>query len=257
MNRTHPDASINNGFTLVELAIVITIIGLLIGGILKGQQMVAQARLSATIAQVQGYTAAVHSFRDRFDNLPGDISFAQARLPGCVAASSCYNGNGDSRVGPLMTPWRNDNLAPLTTENTQFWKHLAMADLISGVSPSATSPAWGRTHPAAAVPGGFTIVQGNTAITSSLPFPAARWLRIHGCVDCGHIETMDGTTALGQPLTPWEAAYLDRKMDDGIPNAGSVRATAWPEPGLGQNGCDGAVYQETITRKMCVMYFQL
>lgn len=247
----------NQGFTLVELAIVITIIGLLIGGVLKGQQMIANARLTATIAQVTSYKAAFHSFRDRFDNLPGDISFAQSRLPGCASASYCYNGNGDSRIGALMTPWVNANLAPLTTENTQFFKHLALADLISGVNPNADSPVWGKSHPAAPVSGGFTIVQGNTATTSSLPFPAALWLRIHGCIDCAHIETMDGTTALGQPFAPSEAAYIDRKLDDGTPNAGSVRATAWPEPGLGQAACDGTAYNEAITRKMCVMYFQM
>lgn len=245
------------GFTLVELAIVITIIGLLIGGVLKGQQMIANARLTATIAQAQSYAAAVHTFRDKNDNWPGDMSFATSRLPGCNTASFCYNGDGNSRIGPLMSPWYNTNLAPVTTENTQFWKHLALADLVSGISPSAGVPQWGQTHPAAPASGGFTVVQGASAITSSLPFPAALWLRIHGCIDCPQIETVDGTSGQGQPLAPWEAAYIDRKMDDGVPNAGSVRATAWPEPGLGQVGCDGSAYEETIARKMCVMYFNV
>jgi prepilin-type N-terminal cleavage/methylation domain-containing protein len=131
----------SKGFTLVELAIVITIIGLLIGGILKGQEMINNAKVTATIAQVQSFRAATQTFVDRFDNLPGDFPAAQARLPGCSTANTCFNGNGDGRVGQPNTSPGFMQVGNVTSNNrretTLFFKHLAMADLISGVNPSA------------------------------------------------------------------------------------------------------------------------
>jgi prepilin-type N-terminal cleavage/methylation domain-containing protein len=157
------------GFTLVELAIVITIIGLLIGGILKGQEMIQNARVTATIAQINGYTAALETYRDRFDTFPGDTSFAMTRLPGCSAATFCVNGNGDGRVGVFGTGWSGITISQAGTatlpqqETVHFWKHLALADLISGVNPAANPavPAWGQTHPAGAFGGGIHIAHSN------------------------------------------------------------------------------------------------
>ena len=62
-----------SGFTLAELAIVITIIGILIGGVLKGQQLIEQARLAATISQVNNYHSAFSIFRTTYNELPGDM----------------------------------------------------------------------------------------------------------------------------------------------------------------------------------------
>lgn len=72
-----------NGFTLVELAIVMTIIGLLIGGILKGQELMQNARVTATVAQVKSYESATFTFIDKYSALPGDLVTASERLPGC------------------------------------------------------------------------------------------------------------------------------------------------------------------------------
>src|SRR6185436_14812631 len=60
------------GFTLVEIAIVLVIIGLLLGGILKGQEMITQARIKNAINDFNGITVAVTSYQDRYRGLPGD-----------------------------------------------------------------------------------------------------------------------------------------------------------------------------------------
>ena len=77
------------GFTLVELAIVMIIIGLLIAGVLKGQQLITNAQIAATVAQVKAFDAATTSFKDMYAAMPGDMSTAAslARLPNCCRYS--------------------------------------------------------------------------------------------------------------------------------------------------------------------------
>jgi prepilin-type N-terminal cleavage/methylation domain-containing protein len=103
------------GFTLVELAIVMIIIGLLIAGVLKGQQLIGNAKVTAQVAQVKSIDAATSTFKDMYAALPGDISNASTRLPNCGAAPCATNGNGDGSVqGPLTFGagpcWRATNV---------------------------------------------------------------------------------------------------------------------------------------------------
>ncbi len=106
------------GFTLVELAIVLTIIGLLIGGILKGQQLITNARVTAQMAQVQGVEAATTTFNDTYQGLPGDLTTATTRvaklyssivspmLGRCwqVASAKFFASGGAAYQAPNATP---------------------------------------------------------------------------------------------------------------------------------------------------------
>lgn len=248
------------GFTLVELAIVITIIGLLIGGVLKGQEMIQNARVTATIAQVKSYHAAIETFRDRFDNLPGDITAAESRLPGCSAATFCYSGNGNSRIGVGAQPWQSID-ATVASENTQFWRHLALADLISGVSNNGNTIAWGQSHPSAPIAGGFHVRLADFTPTYNNLTGTILVLRNQsdGSWACG------GGAAGAVPdcaIAPMHAALIDRKMDDGIGNTGYVHAGSANSfsngcgiPNSGVNGETG--YLETDQRRVCDMFFKL
>jgi prepilin-type N-terminal cleavage/methylation domain-containing protein len=102
------------GFTLVEIAIVLVIIGLLLGGVLKGQQMIENAKLKATVNQAQGMSAAIYSYQDKYGALPGDDSKADAHL----AATGCtvVNGNGNGAIAEYFAAV----------------EHLACAGYISG-----------------------------------------------------------------------------------------------------------------------------
>ena len=166
-------------------------------------------------------------------------------------------------MGVRVTPWVNTNQYPITSENTQYFKHLAMADLISGVSPSAGEPVWGKSHPSAPIGGGFSVVQGaityhSGAGTNDPASMEGRQLRLHSCLVCDNIEEGGGS---GQPTTAGEAAMIDRKMDDGKPWTGFVRSSA---AGINAGnasgnvrGCEGEDYDETQKEKACVMYFRL
>src|SRR5450830_1157087 len=76
------------GFTLVEIAIVLVIIGLLLGGILKGQEMIVQAKVKNSITDFSGVSAAFYGYQDRYRAIPGDDKDA-GRWSGAIA------GNGD------------------------------------------------------------------------------------------------------------------------------------------------------------------
>ena len=137
------------GFTLVELAIVMIIIGLLICGVLKGQELIANAQVTSTVVQIKGISAASSTFRDQYQALAGDFSRATVRLPNCTAP--CENGNGNARLtrGP-------QEVSVNSGENIQFWLHVNKADLFSGVN-GTTQASWGEGMPAADVGGGFGI----------------------------------------------------------------------------------------------------
>jgi prepilin-type N-terminal cleavage/methylation domain-containing protein len=89
------------GFTLVEIAIVMVIIGLLLGGVLKGQQMIANAKIKSLVNHAQGLSAAIYAYQDRYKALPGDDPKATTNLPG--ASGGCDvgvlgNGSGDGYI---------------------------------------------------------------------------------------------------------------------------------------------------------------
>src|SRR5690349_24488743 len=85
-----------SGFTLIEIAIVLVIIGLLLGGVLKGQELITGARVRNFIQQQDGVKAAYFGFLDRYRALPGDYSGAGANINGInTANATCNNGNGN------------------------------------------------------------------------------------------------------------------------------------------------------------------
>lgn len=116
---------INNqkGFTLVEIAIVLVIIGLILGAVLKGQGMIQNSKIKGTVRLADELRAAAYSYQDRYKYLPGDDPAAATKLGGGT------NGNGDGNI--------------TGTEIGQFFLHLSLAGLISGNYTGTNYP----THP--------------------------------------------------------------------------------------------------------------
>jgi len=237
------------GFTLVELAIVMIIIGLLIGGVLKGQEMIENAKVTGLIDQVTAYRAAYHSFRDTYAATPGDMANATTRLAGCDAANFCGNGSGNGIIGNPTGDFQNQ--AGSTTlpavETTYFWKHLVLAQLITGVEPNGNpaAPAWGVTHPASKMRGGFHVNHDTADRVLGhklrLPNPA------NSAPDPG---------AGQRPISPIRAAQIDRKLDDGRANTGSVTAA---NSDAGWAGCARSSTGQYVstTTKNCLLWFSL
>lgn len=202
--RIHESVRDDKGFTLVELAIVMVIIGLLIGGILKGQEMIANAQVNATIAQISGVDAASSTFRDMYDAMPGDMLLATTRIPGCAAP--CINGGGNNSINSLPL------VAAPGTEATNLFRHLGGADLLAGVT--ANMPA--GTYLQAKI-NNVQLVPGSQA-AAALGNAAANVAR------SGLYVGLSATGATGNTaaLTPLQAGRIDRKRDDGNAITGSV-----------------------------------
>lgn len=233
------------GYTLVELAVVVTIIGLLIGGVLKGQQMIYEARITETIEQVEGYKAALGLFKDKYENIPGDYSLATDRLQDCNVSTSCVNGDANGIVGVRTTGWGHvgDGDDSIGSENTQFWKHLALADLISGVVANASTPNFGETHPSSRFRGGFFLTDSCHASgtrTCGITF------RIQPRTSGSYSSDDDNANS----ISPQHAAIIDDKLDDGHPGKGSVQAFGIPNAG----NCK-THYDRTLTSSSCIIGF--
>lgn len=216
-----------SGFTLVELAIVMIIIGLLIGGILKGQELISNARVAATVSQIKAIDAATSTFRDTYSAFPGDMVNAVARIANCNPANNtCGNGNGDGRLNntPSAAPVLITGTWAATMEGTNFFGQLAQADLLGGVDKSRLLT-FGQAMPEADVGGGFyvgragavadLVVGGATAAT----FMGGNYLSLRSVPGAAVAAAADAAV-----VVPSIMARIDRKMDDGNPTQGTLLA---------------------------------
>lgn len=122
------------GFTLVELAIVVTIVALLIGGVLKGQEMLENSRITSSGIQIKALNAAVSTFRTKYRSLPGDLPSPSTRLQGCTASPCSVAGNGNGVINNVST----GTAAFISTdESGTFWYHLKAAGLITDIPIAA------------------------------------------------------------------------------------------------------------------------
>ncbi len=185
----------NAGFTLVEIAIVLVIIGLLLGGVLKGQEMIDNARIKNLANSMDGIAAAFHAYQDRYKTLPGDDPGANNALRGWTDATV---GNGN---GALATANAFDAGA---SENQRLWQHLRYAGFITGNPAGTTNNVGGMANPTHPYNGKL----GVSATTNA-------WgLGLSGNILCAS-------------AVPGKAAQaIDSQFDDGLANAGSVRAIA-------------------------------
>ncbi|HHL39100.1 MAG TPA: type II secretion system protein [Deltaproteobacteria bacterium] len=153
-----------SGFTLVELAIVLVIIGLILGVVLKGQEMINNASIKRAYNLQREIVAAVYTYFDRYGKYPGDDNTAQSRWSGVT------NGNDNGQINGFSVACATGT----TTETCQAWRHMRNANLITGAATSAENPG----NPYGGVVGiGYVTVQGVSAHwvgLSDVPYDACQ-----------------------------------------------------------------------------------
>ncbi len=189
----------HQGFTLIEIAIVLVIIGLLLGGVLKGQELITSARVRNLISQQDGIKAAFFGFQDRFRAFPGDYTAATTNIVGVSAASVCGgpvvgNGNGNGRIETT------------NNENVLAWEHLSKAGFITG------------TYTCLAAEGPTTSPVNPYAVYMQVVFDG-----LYGAGTAGAPSPLRHNIKSGSQVPVEIIAEMDRKIDDGAPNTGGFQ----------------------------------
>ena len=229
-----------NGFSLVELSIVLVILGLLVGGILAGKSLIRASELRAVTRERDQITTAIHTFKDKYLYRPGDLPNATQFWPpqgdcgaGNVPTDAC-NGNGNGYI---------DVYGTAASEQAMSWLHLSKAGLITGQyynynGSSCTDSAAilagyllcypsrvGGTNIEWNQPDRSSIIGGNYLGMKATPPDYTNSLVI------GY-HTNTGVRLLPYVMTAAEAANIDTKIDDGKPATGKVvvwsKSTSFP-----------------------------
>jgi len=201
------------GFTLVEIAIVLVIIGLLLGGILKGQEMITQAKIKNVVADFSGVSAAYYGYQDRYRAIPGDDQNAGTRW---TVAPAAVPGTGDGVVRGKY------NSQADADESRKWWDHLRRAGFVSGS---------GYSQPFNAVAGIIGVQTGDAAAPTIGPAMGG----ISGLMVCS------------TNLTDKISIAVDTQMDDGAPDRGTVRGDLQGPPNPDLDNTVPTGYQETGT----------
>ena len=130
----------DKGFTLVEVSIVLVSVGLLLGGVLKGQEMITNSKLKRVVADNAGLIAAKFSYQDRYGQLPGDDNRASDRFDDYPVGAP-VDGDGNGAIdGDWDVPSTGDVTLALTAETNLFFAHLRASGLLTGNASDDTRP---------------------------------------------------------------------------------------------------------------------
>ncbi|MCE2950836.1 MAG: type II secretion system protein [Alphaproteobacteria bacterium] len=226
-------ARAQDGFSLVELSIALLIIGLIVGGVLKGQELLESARLKSALTQVNEFRLATGVFMDKYNALPGDFDKASDYI-----ASHLKNGNNDGVIeGPGLSSTGPGH------EALSYWQHLSAANLLptTGQLPSSGVATFGSGAPRAKIGGGFTIQYDHFG-------DAKHWYLL---------GQENGDRGNGALLTPQQAMSIDQKADSGRPKEGQIRAEEGVGAAPGSCVTPQGAYNGQTKDKACVLYFQM
>jgi hypothetical protein len=206
---------VSNSFSLIELAVVLSIIGILIASIAGGNHLLKQARLNNIALEFNKYATAINNFRNIYKELPGDFSIANDYFSTSCSSAAFCNGDGNGQV--TFSATTNDD------ESYRAWLHLSAADIIEqsfdgqhdssvGANPgtnlpesSITNAAFVFTHSSP-----YKTLSGSTYTSQTTLFNSLNLATPND----------NTTTAIKAALSPEDAKILDKKIDDAVANTG-------------------------------------
>jgi prepilin-type N-terminal cleavage/methylation domain-containing protein len=221
-----------NGFTLVELAIVLLIVGLLLGGVLKAQEMIYNSRINKFMTDEKAITAAFNAYIDKYGSIPGDDPRGLGRFPNCIAIGFCTNGNGNGMIEELS----ESPLVYLVAANMLKNDHFAAP---KGQMNCLASP----------IQNGFWNIHTPVNITL---------FGQSGLVWLNMIDGFDNGI-----FTPKEQQRIDTKMDDSNGTSGDLlginngRGDCTTPAGYSGSAAGSGDYNLTETIKTCRPFFRI
>jgi prepilin-type N-terminal cleavage/methylation domain-containing protein len=215
-----------SGFTLVEIAIVLVIIGLLLGGILKGQELINSAKVKNLANDFRVIPTYIYAYQDKFKALPGDDANVVAHLGTLVPAATPGNGNG------VIDGVMFDASGNPTGEALQFWQQVRAANLAAGPTDPTDLTNYVPTN---AVGGKISI----TSMATGQPW----------------ITGMTGTYQVcSKGILGKFVKQLDIQMDDGNTATGSMRAVVDTQTTPGGTAVVTATLDEAAPHTVCVTF---
>ena len=223
-----------SGFTLIEIAIVLVIIGLLLGGVLKGQQLIDSAKVKNLANDFRNIPVFIYGYQDKFKALPGDDAAVVAHLG--ATATPATTPSGKQGNGVIDGYW---NSITATDESVLFWQHVRLAGLAPG--ETTVNVAVGNTYIPTNSAGGNIGIQSGTTVATSSPILDASSNAIRGAyVICS-------AGILGKFVK-----QLDTTMDDGNTATGSMMATLTTGYVIGAPATPTASIDEAATYTVCM-----
>jgi prepilin-type N-terminal cleavage/methylation domain-containing protein len=225
---------LNNAFTLVELAVVLVIAGLLVAGALAGRELIKQARLKKGFNQIEEYEKAVNIFKLKYNCLPGDCRRTSAYFTSSTQPTKVTDGNGNGMI-------EGSNPSNLYGWDTIEWRyvfdHLAAAKLVdlpqydetdyNTINNAGIGYPKSEFEPEGSPPAGnsYARVINFAGIVIGYNHQTLSYIRGGhkiglGACDMGTWSSFYMGFYCG--VGPLEATYIEAKMDDGLPLTGKV-----------------------------------
>ncbi len=221
-----PNRKMRHGFTLIELSVVLLIIGILIGGVMVGRDMLRASQLNRVLADKDRLITAMNNFRTKYNAWPGDMrnatdywGTASGGCPnGTRSGTQTCNGDGDGFIGSV---WNGGD--PRMVEMYAAMQHMKNAGFISGAYSGYVNgvagyyaPAQiGFNSPVTAIDGGTFMIFGSNSPNYSFYDAYLRNAILFGASN-------NGDVAAYPILSGGEAQMMDKKVDDGMPGQGKV-----------------------------------
>ncbi len=256
--------AINQGFTLVEMSIVLTIISLIVAGVLSASSFIRTSRLKSVISEFQTFQTAANSFKQQYSYWPGDLPNATS----IWASSSTQNGNGNGNIDYTIA---SNTSAIANIEPLRFWHHLTLSSILPNAYNSTLTTITnsyvtsyyystiGTNIPASNYQSLDRQGKSCWGVNGSYFYLAGLTLSNACATSAGNNCYINAIVPASDAVAPTDAYYIDNKIDDGYPSTGIVLSIQGTRDNAYNNSTldciNGSSYKLSNSDRACLVSF--